>query len=508
MTEPAVSEELVNGAPDSARMVGRSEGSVGDRAEVPRTSTFSRRLLQICAASFALRLSYVLLVTKSAPLAGDALYYSAQGQAIAAGRGFAHPFYFAGTMPAADHPPLAAIVMALGPLIVGSKSMVFGMPLFVFVQRLTLVLIGTATVAVVGATARRTMSVPASGELDRDQESISGRAAQRDAGPVADRVGLLAACFAAVSPSLWVNDGILMSESVAALALAAVLWVALVAWGRPGIRQWAMLGGAIGLAALARAESVSLLAVLAAPMVLLRHRGSARKILFSGVSAAIACLLVCATWLIPNVIRFEERALFSTSDGLLWLGANCPDTYSGDWRGFWTLGCLRHFDTDGNGRNDEEDLHSWSPFDRATEDQSQISRRYQAAAFQFIGGHKRAFVKLSVVRVARTWGIWRPDQMAEYNRGEGRSLAVSWMAWADHIIMMPLAAVGLVALRRAGRPTWPFVAQGIAVTLISALVYGLARFRLGWDVAACILAAIGVDRSLRRFSTRVGASRE
>ena len=107
--------------------------------------------------------------------------------------------------------------------------------------------------------------------------------------------------------------------------------------------------------------------------------------------------------------------------------------------------------------------------------------------------------KLMVVRVARSWGLWRPDQMAEYNRGEGRGLRISWLAWAVHIAMLPFALLGLFALHRAGRPTWPFVSQAVVVTLTSALIYGLARFRLGWDVAACVLAAVGLVVVLQRL---------
>ena len=444
-----------------------------------RTSRFRWRLLVISALAFGVRLLYVLVVTKRSPLAGDALYYSAQGQVIAQGKGFAAPFYFAGTMPAADHPPLAPIVMALGPLIAGTKSMLFGMPLYVFLQRLTMVVVGTLTVAVIGATGRR--------------------AAGRGSKLPPERIGLVAALIAAFCPSLWVNDGILMSESVAALALAAVIWAALVAWDNPTVKQWTVLGLAIGVAALARAESISLLLVLAVPMIVMRHRRELPKLIGVGTAVAVSCLAVCATWLVPNSMRFEERTLFSTNDGLTWLGANCPETYHGEWRGVWTLGCLRYVDTNHNGRNDADDLHSWSPYDKATEDASQISKRYQSAAFDYIGNHASELPKLMVVRVARSWGAWRPDQMAEYNRGEGRGLRISWLAWAVHIAMLPFALLGLLALRRAGRPTWPFVSQAVVVTLTSALIYGLARFRLGWDVAACVLAAVGLVVVLQRL---------
>ena len=60
------------------------------------------------------------------------------------------------------------------------------------------------------------------------------------------------------------------------------------------------------------------------------------------------------------------------------------------------------------------------------------------------------------------------------------------------MLVVPVAIAGAVALRRLGRPSWPFLAQGVAVSLVSALVYGLPRFRVGWDVAACVLVAVAI----------------
>lgn len=447
----------------------------GSETADSRDPEFRRRLALICAIGLGIRVLYVLLVTKGSPLYGDATYYSAQGQVIADGRGFAHPYFFAGTMPAADHPPLAALVFAIGPLIAGTKAMAFGLPLYIFLQRLTVVLIGTLTIAVVGAAGRR----------------LQG-----------SRVGLIAAGLAALHPSLWVNDGIVMSESIAALALAAVIWVALIAWDRSGWRWWAALGATIGIAALARAESVGLLIILGLPMVVWKHWPRIRDVIGAAAAMGVACLLVVSTWLIPNAIRFEERALFSTNDGLTWIGANCPDTYSGPAKGLWTPACLRFIDSNDNGINDLDDLNAWNAFEPATEDGSQISRRYQTAAFSYIRNNLHELPSVVAVRVLRTWGFYDPGAMAEYNRGEGRGLRVSWAAWAFHIALLPFCVLGFRALRRAGRPTWPFVANAVAVTAVSALIYGLARFRLGWDVAAVILAAAGIEAVLRSRADR------
>jgi hypothetical protein len=427
------------------------------------------------------------MVTKSQEPRGDALYYATQGYAIAHGRGFAAPLYFAGPMPSADHPPLNALVMAIGPLVSRGSSRLFGLEQFLFLQRFTLVVIGTITVVVIGIVARRAVNAAGNGEA-------------------AHAAGVLAAFVAAICPSLWINDGILMAESVTALTIAVVLLAALRAWDGERLGDWALLGVSIAISALARAEFIGLLAVLVLPMLVMKYRKAIPTLVVSGAVCGFAALAVCATWLVPNALRFEERALFSTNDGLTWLGANCNQTYYGDWAGTWSLECLRNVDTDHNGLDDFTDLTNQSPYIVRTEDQSQLSARYQAAAFRFIGSHKSDLARVVAIRVARTWGLWKPAQMVEYNRGENRVGSASWMAWGFHLVTLPLAVLGLVVLKRLGRPTWPFLSQAALVTITSAVIYGLARFRIGWDVAACVLVGIAIGRFIRIEAFRAASS--
>ena len=81
-----------------------------------------------------------------------------------------------------------------------------------------------------------------------------------------DAVGLVAAGIAAVSPNIWVNDGLVMSETVTNLTVVGALLLAFAAYDRPSTRRFAALGAMCGLAALARAELLLFVPLLAVPI--------------------------------------------------------------------------------------------------------------------------------------------------------------------------------------------------------------------------------------------------
>ena len=102
-------------------------------------------------------------------------------------------------------------------------------------HRYTMVLLGTLLVGLIGLLGRR----------------IGG-----------DTVGLVAAGIAAVSPNIWVNDGLVMSETLTALTVVGAMFAAL--WWRDRPSLGAGRGGRArlcGLAVLARVEFVLLRAV-------------------------------------------------------------------------------------------------------------------------------------------------------------------------------------------------------------------------------------------------------
>ena len=146
---------------------------------------------------------------------------------MAFGGGFTDPFLpithpQAPPMPSAQHPPLT--VLALTPVAWATNGSQLAM-------RFAMVVLGAVTVGLVGVLARE----------------IAG-----------DGVGLLAAGLAAVYPFLWVNDWLIMSETLTALTVVAALLLAYKLVRRPRLLTAAGLGAVCGLATLARAEVVLL----------------------------------------------------------------------------------------------------------------------------------------------------------------------------------------------------------------------------------------------------------
>ena len=457
---------------------------------------FGRWLLAVTFVGLIVRVLFVLMVTGEQPIAqSDALYYSAQAVTVGDGRGFIEPFDPSITTPRADHPPLTAIVAA--PATWLPEGTWLGQPSFQVAQKLTMALIGALTVFFVGLTARR-----ASGG-SRFRLGIS-----------AEAIGLLAALIAALNPTMWVNDGLVMSESVGALTVAVLLYVAIGAWEKPTAWGWVRVGAACGFAALARAEALALVGVLGVPMALAAtsktgrwawsvsgvregvrewwRLGSWRKAALAIVLMGVATAGVIAPWVGPNLVRFDNPVTMSTNDGLTVLGAYCESMFQGDATGWWDLSCIGQVDTDGDGKNDWEEYFDGTLSAPGTPDASVYSEAYRKAGIEFAGENLDRLPGVATVRVLRTWGLWRPGQMAEFGRGEYRPRAVSLAGWGLHILGLPFALIGLVALWRGRRPVWVFASQAVAVTLISAAFYGQWRFRVGWDVAACVLVAVGL----------------
>ena len=145
---------------------------------------FGLRLALITALGAAWRLGYLFVVkAHDGLMLNDSLYYSIQAGRNSEGQWFREGIT---NLPGAEHGPLTPLYLtpwSLG----GGDSVVW--------QRFATTLLGIATVAVIGLVGRRL------------------------AGPV---VGLVAAGIAAVYPNLWINDSLVMSESLALRDLAVM----------------------------------------------------------------------------------------------------------------------------------------------------------------------------------------------------------------------------------------------------------------------------------------------
>jgi len=411
---------------------------------------FWRVLLLIAMAALVLRVGYVAFAKTNQPVQGDQLFYNSEANRLARGDGFLEPFdpqalsrgvIREGKDPAADHPPLTVIVLA--PVsFVTSQALI--------PQRLTMAVLGTVAVVVIGLLARR----------------LAG-----------DRAGWIAAGIAAVYPNLWVNDGLIMSETLATLVVALALFYAYRLIREPNVWNALIVGALCGLAALTRAELVLLVPLLAVPAALVaRSVATAQRWKLAGIGVLAAAVLI-GPWVGYNLSRFKEPTYLSTNDGIALLGSNCDSVYYGDGIGLTDLKCL-------------------GPNPRG--DQSVDSRIFRDRAFDYIRDHKKRAVLVAFARVGRTWSVYRPWDMVNYNKGEGREGWVTTLGLIAYYPLLIAAVAGWVVIRRRRRRSWPLLVPALVVTIASAATYGQTRFRVPAEPTIVVLAAVAIAAVMAR----------
>ena len=240
-----------------------------------------------------------------------------------------------------------------------------------------------------------------------------------------------------------------------------------------------------GLAALARAE-LALLGVLAFVPLALRAAGRGPGAYGHVGLAGLAGAVVLAPWMVYNAGRFEKPVLISTNDGLTLIGANCDRQYDGPDPGLWDIACLPP-----------------GSFDEAQRrDQSVVNADYRHLAVEYAEDNLGDLPRVAAIRVARTWSLYDPASMIRYSENEGREPAVGWAGFVTWWLLVPLAVAGALVLRGRCRTIWPLLAPVVVVTLISALFYGLLRFRVPAEVSLVVLAAVALGELQARRSVR------
>ncbi|MDQ1454956.1 MAG: hypothetical protein QOH28_576 [Actinomycetota bacterium] len=449
-------------------------------------SRFGRVLLVIVAVAFGIRVAYVAIAKAgpcplvladgkrigSAPskcLRGDELFYNAEANYLAAGHGFNEPlsaFIHPGVKPppAADHPPLTVVVLAPVSWFVDHAplSWMIKEPLHDHVreQRYAMVVLGTLLVALVGLLGRR----------------VGGGA-----------VGLVAAAIAAVSPNIWVNDGLVMSETLTALTVVGAMSAALWWRDRPSWWRAAALGGVCGLAALARVEFLLLVPLLA--LVVAFSLPQPWSVRWKQALVALAtALVVVAPWVGFNLARFHDPTFVSTNDGLTLAGANCDAMFHGRATGFWTLQSCADNPPPG--------------------DQSQVATAFRRRGLDYMRGHASRVPLVVLARLGRTWSLFRPLDMVTLNTGEDREEWVTRIGLVAYYPTLLFAVAGAVVMgrRRAARDAlWILLVPAIIVTLNTMATYGQTRFRAGTEPSLALLAAVGIVATGRWLRSRRNA---
>ena len=392
------------------------------------------------------RVLYVLMFKVDDDVVGDQIYYSGQAVTIANGNWFADPF-IPGAY-AADHAPLTALAVA-------PASWDDAEPFVA--QRLLMAMYGTAVVAGIGLVTRW----------------------------LTDRVtSLVAVAIAAVYANLWMNDALIMAETPSALAVVLVLFASYRFDLSRSTRDAVVMGLAVGLAGLARAELLLLGVVLVLPMVLFGQHASAdrRRRVFHLAVAGLAAVAMVSPWIIRNQVRFDETVTMSTQDGLTLVGTNCPAAFDGPGRGFWHLSCAFAVPVPDGA------------------DQSVRSAIYRDVAVDYLGDHLDQVPSVVVARLGRGLSVWQVDAMTTLNQGEGRERLASWIGVVQFWTLVPLAAYGLVAWPVAQR-RWPMLALILMSVLTIAALYGIPRFRIAAEVAIVVCGAIGLVSLVRRQGT-------
>lgn len=403
----------------------------------------------------------VLVVDKwSQPLLlNDSLYYSAQARQLADGVWFREIFV---DRPGAEHGPLTSTLLSV--VSWGDDPTPW--------QRLGTVLAGIVTVW------------------------LLARLALRLAGPAA---ATAAAWIAAAYPNLWMNDGLVMSESFSVLAVVVLLHVALGPLGddppppRPaGERSrsavpWrlVLVGVVVGLAMLARSE----LALVAVGLVVLAFvspaaRWSARVV--GAVAVAAGAAVTIAPWVVFNLARFERPVTLTTNDGTTLLGSSCDETFSGPELGGWSLACVV---ADPDYAMDEEP--------------SVRSARQRSLAIDYLRAHADELPKVVTARLARTLDLYGLDSLVAQDVGEERYRWASWAGIVSWWALAPLALLGVraVSVRRRMLLALPVV----SVVVTSVTFYGAHRIRSSLEPVVVVLAAITVSAGWRRWRLRRGA---
>lgn len=406
------------------------------------SSRFGWWLAAVVAGGLAIRLIYLFGWRDPWAVVGDPYYYHHGANLLADGEGYVHPYRFllyGSRMPGADHPPAYLTVLA-GFSWLGLRTF--------FQHQVIGCILGALGVAAMGLAGRR----------------VAG-----------ERVGLIVAVLTAVSPNVFFFDPVVLSETLVVSSTALVLLAAYRWWDRPSVRRAAAFGALVGLAALVRSEAILLGPFIGLPLVWWRRRGGEglRQLAAAGVLAAV----VIAPWVGHNMARFEKPTTLSAQFDQTLGTANCEDVYYGDRIGYWQLGCIQRVEyLVGEG------------------DASAQGRGFQRIARQYMADHTGRIPYVVAARLGRTFGTYNPQNQIDLDlsveskeRYLGQAGLFTWYAIAV------AGALGLVGLRRAGRPIFPLVATVLSVVVTVMVIYGTTRFRLPAELALMIPAGITFD---------------
>jgi len=309
---------------------------------------------------------------------------------------------------------------------------------------------------------------------------LIGMVARRVAGP---RAGAIAAVLAAVYPMLWINDGMLLSESLFVPVICLVVLCAYRCWDRPVVASAILLGAFIGLAALTRAEALLALAIPVVPIVWGRHELPVRRRAGLVGVTWLAGMAVVTPWFAYNMSRFEEPVLFTSQTGAVLSAASCDQTFYGDRLGYWA-NCMEWYVATGR----------VAGYPDQALDESQRDLVPRQGATDYTRENLDRLPVVMVARVGRLWDVYQPGESVNFNAVvEGRGLWPSRLGMGAYFGLLPFALAGAVHLWRRRIPLSPLLAMPVIVTVTAAFSFGITRYRAPADAVLVVLAGVGID---------------
>ena len=175
--------------------------------------------------------------------------------------------------------------------------------------------------------------------------------------------------------------------------------------------------------------------------------------------------------------RFEKPTLVSSGLGITLASANCNETWSGTFEGYWSLQCSLR-----------------APIDHHAEESVQ-SAQAQAYALHYIRAHRHRFGPVELARLGRAFGVFHPLQQIELDSYvETRPYHWALVGLGMYYAFVVLGAGGTVVLRRRRVPVFPLLALGVDVVATVLLSFGQTRYRTTFEVSLVLLSAVALDR--------------
>ncbi len=433
----------------------------------------------IVVVALAVRVVYLYWLRQQGTfLIGDSYVYHRESQLVADGVGWVSPLYYDGfgiKSELAMHPPGYPFWLAIWSWL-GFDS--------VLAHQIVTIPIGLATVCTCGLIGRQVWAPAA---------------------------GVVAAGIAALHPSFFSWEGMVIQEPLAMLAGTLVVLAFVRLLRRPDGWSIVLAGLAAGFAPLTRAE-LGVAVAVAAIVVLIA--GWSWRIVRAVVGATVLAMLVVAPWAVHNTMRFDRFVPISNGFGTTLTSTYCNDLLENT-VGYWSFPCqarareevLAEFRAAhpeatplAAGQKAVLEVEGYPPFPvdgntlYAELDDATFDGLLRDHAIEFARENPGYVVRSVPARLGRVLGIYRPIQQIHLDElVDGRQRAVALASWGAYYLLLPLVVAGSVALWRRRRAELVLLATPLIGALAAVtLTFGNTRYRAVGEPSLAVAAAIGI----------------